>query len=114
MDSFGPLIVFGSSYTRQIPAFIDPGILRTPSFASPFHVSVPHALPARPDGLGFIRDTVQKESGAPLCSHRVLANLAPTPYSGSCFASSNTVWDRGGGERASGGREACGGETDGG
>jgi hypothetical protein len=49
LDSFGPLIVFDSSNTRQIPAFIVPGIRRTPSFASPFHVNWPHALPARPE-----------------------------------------------------------------
>mgnify|MGYP005698254053 FL=1 len=59
MDSFGPLIVLDSSNTRQIPAFIVPGIRRTPSFASPFHVNWPHALPARPEALGFMRITVQ-------------------------------------------------------
>jgi len=66
----------------------------TPGFGFPFHVKNPQALPLRPLARGFMRVTVQNESGAFRSSQRDRANRDPTPYAGRIFASSNTVLAR--------------------
>ena len=89
--SAGPRVSVSSSSTFQIPGVCAFGMRVTPGRALPFHVRNPQALPLRPLGRGFMRVTVQNESGAPRSSHRARANRDPTPYEGRIFASSNTA-----------------------